>query len=344
MKSRFLFVLALTFTYFCSGQYRFEGQLSQDSLYKTVYLSVIEDYRKLSRVYMEQIFSKTTTDSLGYFRFEGSNLSGNNRIFRIHIDDCPETITAANHFFSGCSDTKSVTFIANNRDTIVFPKTFDDQVLCAISSTNPKSDALLQVAILKEEMSFDFADFPSAANRKLNTKKWFEQLQRFGRELNEPLAELYIYDFLSDRRNDTYPYYLNDVVQNDYYIDLENRLQNAYENTVFTQLYADEIAVDRNMRTQNSTNAFDWKWLLAALLGLSVLLNLFLFGKSKQPRNRLGKLTAQERKIVDSILNDMTNKEIATALFISHSTVKTHINNLYKKMNVSSRDEIKGLF
>ena len=40
---------------------------------------------------------------------------------------------------------------------------------------------------------------------------------------------------------------------------------------------------------------------------------------------------------------DKTNKEIGSELFISVSTVKTHINNLYKKLNVTSRDEVKNL-
>ncbi|WP_083612616.1 helix-turn-helix transcriptional regulator [Maribacter hydrothermalis] len=31
-------------------------------------------------------------------------------------------------------------------------------------------------------------------------------------------------------------------------------------------------------------------------------------------------------------------------MFISVSTVKTHINNLYKKLKVNSRDEIKQRF
>jgi len=31
-------------------------------------------------------------------------------------------------------------------------------------------------------------------------------------------------------------------------------------------------------------------------------------------------------------------------LFISLSTVKTHINNLYKKLDVTSREDIKQLF
>jgi ATP/maltotriose-dependent transcriptional regulator MalT len=34
-----------------------------------------------------------------------------------------------------------------------------------------------------------------------------------------------------------------------------------------------------------------------------------------------------------------SNQEIAGTLFVSTSTVKTHINNLYRKLNVSSRTQ-----
>ncbi|THV57341.1 LuxR family transcriptional regulator [Flagellimonas alvinocaridis] len=61
-------------------------------------------------------------------------------------------------------------------------------------------------------------------------------------------------------------------------------------------------------------------------------------------RSNLQQLTPQERNIVDYILQDMSNKEIAAELFISLSTVKTHINNLYKKLGVSSREEIVSLY
>ena len=49
-------------------------------------------------------------------------------------------------------------------------------------------------------------------------------------------------------------------------------------------------------------------------------------------------------KIVENILLDKSNKEIADALFVSVSTVKTHINNLYKKLEVTDRDTLKSLF
>ncbi|HIN98295.1 MAG TPA: LuxR family transcriptional regulator, partial [Flavobacteriaceae bacterium] len=48
--------------------------------------------------------------------------------------------------------------------------------------------------------------------------------------------------------------------------------------------------------------------------------------------------------ILDLILDQKSNKEIATELFVSVSTVKTHINNIYKKLGVSSRDEVKALY
>ena len=55
------------------------------------------------------------------------------------------------------------------------------------------------------------------------------------------------------------------------------------------------------------------------------------------------KLTNQEQKTLSLILTDKSNKEIASELFISVSTVKSHINNLYKKLNVTSREEVKSL-
>ena len=50
-------------------------------------------------------------------------------------------------------------------------------------------------------------------------------------------------------------------------------------------------------------------------------------------------LTKQEARIAKLILADKTNKEIASELYISLSTVKTHIRNLYAKYEVSNRQQ-----
>ncbi|TAI48148.1 response regulator transcription factor [Flagellimonas allohymeniacidonis] len=330
------------------SQYRFSGMMGEEHADKPIYLSLVEDYRKSSRVYLDQIIRKTKVDSLGHFLFEGSNLLDENRIYRIHLDTCEED-SAEPHFLGQCNNSEDVLFIANNGDTLQFPTSFGEQALCDIISTNPKSDLLLQIDGLKEEMIFDFAEFRSSASQKLNSKKWFSKFQELGASWQEPLAELYAFDFLSDKRNETYGFYLQDVAKNMYYNDLLLRLKDVYPNTSFTNQYEAEFMTDAQLARFSVENSFDWKWILAILLLVSLGTNFVLLSKLKRKEKsrvsqRLEKLTPQEQKIVEFILLDKSNKEIAASLFVSHSTIKTHINNLYKKLQVSSRQEIIGLF
>lgn len=329
-------------------QYSFNGHISDSTGNKTVYLSLIEDYRKISRTYLEQIIRKTKTDSTGFFGFHGDNLFAENRIYKIHIDECSEK-NGGDHFFGNCDNGKSVLFIANVKDTIYFPTTFNDEVFCDLTSTNPNSRALLDINILKEDMIYEFTDFRSEVSRNLNSKEWFKKFQEYGLSLNEPLAELYIYEFLSDRRNEIYDHYLLDIGKNPYYGQLLERLKANYPNAKFTQLYESDIHADKQLVNQDKPNSLSWIWILSILLFLSIITNAYLISsKNKlvrnQQLNRLQELTQQEQKIASLINQNKTNKEIATELFISVSTVKTHINNLYKKLQVSARNEIKELF
>lgn len=50
-------------------------------------------------------------------------------------------------------------------------------------------------------------------------------------------------------------------------------------------------------------------------------------------------LTEREQEIVQWIAKGLSNKEIAAALFISENTVKTHISNLFEKLDVRDRTE-----
>jgi DNA-binding CsgD family transcriptional regulator len=51
-------------------------------------------------------------------------------------------------------------------------------------------------------------------------------------------------------------------------------------------------------------------------------------------------LTDREKELCHYIYDGKSNAEIAETLFITESTVKTHIYNLYKKTGVKSRMEI----
>lgn len=340
-----LFLLLVSFS--AKAQYSFSGHIDNKKWHDNVYLSIIEDYRKISGIYSEQIISKAKTDSSGYFSFSGNQLDNTHRIYRIHVDNCNDEDLDKNHFNGHCDDSKEIIFIAKNNDTISFPFSFDKEMFCDIKSNNLKTTVFTKVDSLKEEMKFAFKEFRSEANRKLNNKKWFKTLQDYGMRLDEPLAELYIYNFLSDRRNDFHAFYLEDLKTNRYYGDLLNRLVERYPNSTYTKQFKSELMSDKFILTEDSNNSnFNWYYIIWSLLFLSVALNIYFFTsnhKRKKELIALDNLTKQEQNILNLLREDKSNKEIAEALFVSVSTIKTHVNNIFKKLKVQSREEIKNL-
>ena len=51
-------------------------------------------------------------------------------------------------------------------------------------------------------------------------------------------------------------------------------------------------------------------------------------------------LTERERGVLQFVLAGKSNKEISAELFITESTVKTHVRNIFYKYDVSSRAEL----
>jgi DNA-binding NarL/FixJ family response regulator len=57
--------------------------------------------------------------------------------------------------------------------------------------------------------------------------------------------------------------------------------------------------------------------------------------------NPLGQLSRRELKVLEQLNTDLSNKEIAGVLCIGLSTLKTHINSIYKKLEVKNRAELR---
>ncbi len=61
-----------------------------------------------------------------------------------------------------------------------------------------------------------------------------------------------------------------------------------------------------------------------------------LHDKAKTEENNL---TAREVEVLELIAEGMINKEIAKRLYISEKTVKNHVSNIFRKLNVSDRTQ-----
>lgn len=60
--------------------------------------------------------------------------------------------------------------------------------------------------------------------------------------------------------------------------------------------------------------------------------------------NLLAVLTSKEVLVLRLLAESKTNKEIAAALYVELSTVKTHVNHIYTKLSVGNRKEARAKY
>lgn len=76
-----------------------------------------------------------------------------------------------------------------------------------------------------------------------------------------------------------------------------------------------------------------------------VVFSLGIFIEQYKHQEKLKKidrfsLTPKEKEVAKMILEKKKNQEIADTLYVELSTIKTHINNIYKKVGVNNRKEL----
>lgn len=130
-----------------------------------------------------------------------------------------------------------------------------------------------------------------------------------------------------------------DIAKNTaYYVDL---LQEMKESSLHPEAYLfleNKVILFKQEELEQSLGLS--KWINVGLGVLALLLAFVVIKKSYYKTSAVQELSRQENTIRTLIEQGKTNKEIASELFISLSTVKTHITNIYSKLNVSNRQEL----
>jgi DNA-binding CsgD family transcriptional regulator len=66
-------------------------------------------------------------------------------------------------------------------------------------------------------------------------------------------------------------------------------------------------------------------------------------GKRGRPSSGWDSLTPAEESVVRLAADGLSNPDIGTRLFMSRSTVKTHLSHVYAKLGVTNRTELATL-
>jgi DNA-binding NarL/FixJ family response regulator len=58
----------------------------------------------------------------------------------------------------------------------------------------------------------------------------------------------------------------------------------------------------------------------------------------------VGGLTETERRVAALVTQGLTNREVASAMFVTENTVQTHVRHIFRKFGVRSRTELAARF
>lgn len=322
MKIIKLYPCYLLFFCFCicnaqsaiSGQIHLEASKNREN---RIYLTKLDLDHLQNLKYANGIAWSPITEN-GSFSFDRKHISGKNAIYRLYVKQMETAI----------SDTiaKSSAFILSRSDTILFLKADVPLGNYTNSSVADKEWRRMQ-EFEKQLLRSQLAEGEEASRLKSYAKDSLRILmvKLIGvRELEEKQ--------LLDQ----------DIAKNpDYYLALLNELKESDLPPTQYRFLEKKLAF---LTQEEVERKYIWSTTVNVILGFLVLgLGALLIFRRKRS-SVLPDLSRQERNIQNLILEGKTNKEIANELFISLSTVKTHITNIYSKMKVSNRRELVRRF
>lgn len=327
---------------YCYGQYSISGYLDTPEKNKRVYLCLLK-FNELNSIGPDQLLTSTLTDSLGYFSFEGSLLSDKHALYRIYAN-LDEDVEGVQKY--DMEDFKNFhNFIFSNKDTIVFERN-SKFWFSSNRNTNPIDKEWNAYGSYTDKLRQEFADFNYQNINSQTTEQYLRELKSFVIEKKtHPLTTLIL---LGSLPKNSFKKDLND--EPEFYVQLLGQLNDYYDNSFYAQQY--KSFLDDLYKSETRKELAFFKKLSYGLAILCLLFFagiVFLFLKLKQARTIQPtpvdfSLTTQEEKVAELMIADKTNKEIATELFISLNTVKTHVRNLYAKLEVGNRAEFVEKF
>ncbi|WP_420321710.1 response regulator transcription factor [Flagellimonas sp.] len=252
----------------------------------------------------------------GFFKFDKKHFSDSNKIYRLHVERIRQIV----------NDTvaKKVTFMLSANDKIEFKKgvkIFGDY------STSNQADKEWQ----------KLKDFESKLIHQYLTQ---EETVKPRTGFVKDSLQILLVKLVGIKELERKQLLDKDISENEeYYLNLLSELQSSDLNPSTYAFLERKLAYLTNVDLERKLTQSRW-----LNFGLGFLILLFGIAIAKMRRKRykvlVSELSKQERTIRNLILQGKSNKEIANELFISLSTVKTHITSIYSKLNVANRKEL----
>lgn len=336
----FIFLLAglSAKAYEIKGQLKFSGEWQP-----MIFLASINSPENLFVASPEFKINEAPVAPDGSFTLSGQDLPEDPRFYRLYLvrNDLFAIEFSADtqrNFMHLLLDNSSSVSIRNAGSELLF-----DQVDIAGS---PENAAMWEFETTYFKKRSALNSINTTAKRDFQSQSLNRSIREFAAAATNPLVALFALYHIDDRETDF-------LRNSNFYFDFQERLHQAYPKAHYCHVY-DEMLTGlvgyRDLVCEIPKITKPWRtWIIwgEAFVILGLLFWIWKLKRRKEPEEKVDYfhlLTDKERRIWEGLASGKTNKEIALELFVELSTVKTHINNLYKRLGVDNRKDATLLY
>lgn len=354
LRTYLLPALLLSLVGSANAQHVFTGSVNLDSTWhQQVYLSIIRDHQSLYSISRDDLLFESPIDSTGGFSFSGDQLPEQDQIYRLHV--IPKDGDISTYIYSAADIGHNFClFIANGSTGVTWEPSNGSCVFGEISSNQIATDDWQELDSLRIAVGSQHTQ-SSDAGTALYTTNLLEALQAFAHRKKHPLTQLMAaYHALEIINREEESLKKQFPVYADWFNSVIDTLNTAYPGSAYAiELQKEVEYLSLKLEAPQLRQQQKWMGLLYGGMVGFFFISLFFFAKWRKLKRSIEKslqadqsnydsLTKQERRIVEHIKAGASNKEIAETLFISVSTVKSHLTSIYSKLEITSREELQG--
>jgi DNA-binding CsgD family transcriptional regulator len=325
-KSAYIIIVFVLISQAIKSQPGIYGKLSIDTSVwaPTVYLSLIPDLESIYTISNEMIIDRVLVSDSGSFVFDTKYLPDEDVLLRFHISkkgDLPASLNIGgrdeNHFF----------LVANRKSTITIKSTSKSEFIRnrVIQGYAP-NQTLIQICRIAS-----YSDTVSLTDPTIKTEfirsAIFEKLRTIADTCSNPIVALFaLYKSRFDK---------NYSVNQQFYERFLTKWKQ--QKSEYFKKFRDKIPYSH----KKGLGLILLVAVLSLVVGFCACLIYYKLFNRKQ--NLIQNLSVQERKIYALLMEGKSNKEISENLMIEQSTVKSHVNNIYSKLEINSRKDLMNL-
>ncbi|SHI69506.1 regulatory protein, luxR family [Aquimarina spongiae] len=320
---QYFFLFTLLFQTHTFGQAPVSGYLNIDQSEKwenKVTLSKIDLNDQDSDYHAIPIATASITEE-GFFAFDQEHFENHAQLYKLQLQ--PLSDKEKKKLSEKIKNYKL--FIASKKDTVSFHKTtkyFDKYT--TTSKADLEWQKLKKFNARFENLTSDF-----------DTKQYLIETKGYVKDS----LQILLVKLIGIKALDDQNLLEKDIKKNPkYYVDLLQELKSS-ELDPATYLYLENKLhlITKELTTQKYQVSL-WANAVAIFI-IGLLIGGIFYMKNKRNVRQIP-LSKQEQIVKDLIQSGKSNKEIANELFVSISTVKTHISNIYSKLNIANRQEL----